>query len=122
MSPLDAPSLRDLPPTPLCAAQTLGVTVQLTKMVLFAQLAAALSTDSGSKPLGQVIPLLVLTLAYWAYLRIFVPLASFVDMFGEVRPVRCMCLCLCCAVVLRCALKCCGLCSAITCKCNGLHL
>lgn len=66
------------------------MTVQLTKMVLFAQLAAALSVPSGSdsasssKGLGQVIPLLVLTVLYWAYLRIFVPLASLVDMFGEV--------------------------------------
>ena len=64
------------------------MTVQLTKMVLFAQMAAALSTSDssggGSRALGQVIPLLVLTLVYWAYLRLFVPLASFVDMFGEV--------------------------------------
>ena len=101
LAPLMVRHSETSPQLPLCAAQTLGVTVQLTKMVLFAQLAAALSTDSGSKPLGQVIPLLVLTLAYWAYLRIFVPLASFVDMFGEVRLVggcmRC-CATLCCGV------------------------
>lgn len=57
-------------------------------MVLFAQMAAVLSVTSesggGSRALAQVIPLLVLTLAYWVYLRLFVPLASFVDMFGEV--------------------------------------
>ncbi|PRW60571.1 rhamnose-binding lectin-like [Chlorella sorokiniana] len=74
-------------------AKTLGVTVQLTKMVLFAQLAAALSASdssgSNSQAVWQVIPLLVLTVVYWAYLRIFVPLASFVDMFGEV--VSCAC-------------------------------
>jgi len=108
------PPRKDLLPNPhFCAAQTLGVTVQLTKMVLFAQLAAALSTDSGSKPLGQVIPLLVLTLAYWAYLRIFVPLASFVDMFGEVRLVGWLCCAAlwCCGVAV--CLECCGLCTAI---------
>lgn len=32
-----------------------------------------------------MIPLLVLIVLYWTYMRLFVPMASFVDMVGEVR-------------------------------------
>lgn len=61
--------------------------VQMTKMVLFAQLTAVLSSGGGStRALGQVIPLLVLTALYWAYMRIVVPMSRLVDLFGEVRP------------------------------------
>ena len=35
-------------------------------------------------PRPQVIPLLVLTVLYWIYMRVFIPLAAFGDMFGEV--------------------------------------
>lgn len=35
-------------------------------------------------PRLQVIPLLVLIIVYWAYMRFFVPLASYADMAAEV--------------------------------------
>jgi hypothetical protein len=64
--------------------QTLGVTVQLLKLVLFAQLAAAFGASSSVSPLWQVVPLLVLIVLYWLYVRFFVPMASLEDMVGEV--------------------------------------
>lgn len=65
--------------------QTLGVTVQLLKLVLFAQLAAAFGASSSMSPLWQVVPLLVLIVLYWLYVRFFVPMASLVDTISEVR-------------------------------------
>jgi hypothetical protein len=62
------------------------VTVQLTKLVLFAQLAAVFGASEAVSPLWQVVPLLVLIVVYWAYFRFFVPMASFEDMVTEVRP------------------------------------
>jgi hypothetical protein len=64
--------------------QTLGVTVQLLKLALFAQLAAAFGASSSMSPLWQVVPLLVLIVLYWLYVRFFVPMASLVDTISEV--------------------------------------
>jgi hypothetical protein len=65
------------------------VTVQLTKLVLFAQLAAVFGASEAISPLWQVVPLLVLIVVYWAYVRLFVPMASFCDMAAEVRRAGC---------------------------------
>ncbi|KAL4433769.1 hypothetical protein ABPG75_000210 [Micractinium tetrahymenae] len=58
------------------AAQTLGVTLQLAKMVAFAQLAAVFSVSHGHGGLWQLTTLLVLILLYWAYVRLLAPLAA----------------------------------------------
>mgnify|MGYP001811098030 CR=1 FL=1 len=52
---------------------------------MFAQLAAVFgSVGAGANALWQVIPLLVLIVLYWAYVRFFVPLAFFADLAAEV--------------------------------------
>ncbi|PSC71772.1 T9SS C-terminal target domain-containing [Micractinium conductrix] len=64
-------------------AKTLGVSVQMLKLVLFAQLAATLGEREGSSALLQVIPLLSLTLLYWLYVRLFVPMNVVEDIIAE---------------------------------------
>lgn len=86
---------RSLAPPP---PQSLGVAIQLLKLLLFAQLSAVLGSlggqsssssagEAGSSvtPLGQVIPLLVLIVLYWAYIRWAVPMADLWDLVAEVR-------------------------------------
>jgi hypothetical protein len=63
--------------------------VQLTKLVLFAQLAAVFGASEAISPLWQVVPLLVLIVVYWAYVRLFVPMASFCDMAAEILGCAC---------------------------------
>lgn len=41
-------------------------------------------------PTPQIIPLLLLTVFYAVYVRLFVPLAGLPDLVGEVRPGRCV--------------------------------
>lgn len=74
--------------------KTLGVALQLMKMVLFAQLASVLATagnpgtsssSGGATTLWQVIPLMTVTLLYWTYMRLFAPMASLADLAAEVR-------------------------------------
>ncbi|PRW58310.1 hypothetical protein C2E21_3288 [Chlorella sorokiniana] len=76
------------------ATHTLGVSIQLLKLVLFAQLAAVLSsvgsgTSSKSAALWQIIPLLLLTVFYSVYVRLFVPLAGLPDLVGEILNCAC---------------------------------
>jgi len=65
--------------------QSLGIAVQLLKMVLFAQLASSVGGGEGKDALKEVVPLLALTTAYWLYVRIFVPLNKLADVLSEVR-------------------------------------
>lgn len=90
-----------LPPPPTrhpCFPQSLGVAIQLLKLLLFAQLAGVLGSlggdasssaageaGGGASPLVQVVPLLALICAYWAYLRWAVPMADLWDLMAEVR-------------------------------------
>ena len=69
--------------------QTLGVTIQLLKLVLFAQLAAVFGSSGAQSALWQVLPLLALICLYWAYVRVFVPMAHLADAVAEVSALQC---------------------------------
>jgi len=76
---------------PCTTLQSLAVAVQLVKMVLFAQLAAAVGGGEGSSALREILPLLSLTVVYWIYVRVFVPLTTFFDVFSEVSGTSFVC-------------------------------
>jgi hypothetical protein len=69
--------------------QTLGVTIQLLKLVLFAQLAAVFGSSGAQSALWQVLPLLALICLYLAYVRVFVPMAHLADAVAEVSALQC---------------------------------